>query len=198
MSQEQRKPSDRIVWCDVETTGFADDAALLEVAFLVTDNNLNLIDEGSSFESLVCDVSPQLLMQDIWEGHKKNGLIDDILAAHKAYHEGCEIPTSHSVESEVIEFLNAWGVYEGMKEKPPLAGSSVWFDRRRIERYMPRVAKLISHRNLDVSTVRELQLRYAPDLNPPRSKEAHRALADIRESLDILRFYRDKGFLVCS
>jgi len=192
---ENRKPSDRIVWCDVETTGFEQDAALLEVAFVVTDNELNMIADGSSFQETICDVSPQYLLQNVWEGHKQSGLIEDILKAHEAYHKGCELPTSHSVESEVVEFLNAWGVYEGMKEKPPLAGSSVWFDRLRLERYMPRVAGLLSHRNIDVSTIRELQLRWAPEDHPPRSKEQHRALPDIRESIEILRFYRTKGFV---
>jgi len=196
MSKEPRKPSDRIVWCDVETGGFEDESPLLEVAFIVTDSDLNLVDECATFESLICDVSIQFFMQNVWEGHHESGLIDDLIQVHKLSHEGCELPTSHSVENEVIEFLNSWGVHEGMEEKPPLAGSSVWFDRRRLERYMPRVAKLVSHRNIDVSTIRELQLRWGKEEHePPKPGEAHRALNDIRESLELLRFFRKRGFI---
>lgn len=196
MSKEPRKPSERIVWCDVETCGLENESPLLEVAFIVTDSDLNLIDECASFQEIVCDVSPQFLLQNVWEGHKASGLIDDLLKAHKLFHEGCELPTSHSVENQVVEFLGNYGVHEGMDEKPPLAGSSVWFDRRRLERYMPRVASLLSHRNIDVSTIRELQLRWGKrEHEPPKPAEAHRGLADIRESLELLRFFRRSGFV---
>jgi len=187
----ERKPADMIVWCDCETGDLNIESPLLEIAFVLTDNELNICDSGKAYyHSVVCDVSPTFLKENIWEGHRSGTLIEDINKYNLDYHSGVPEPTSQSVEQEVIHFMNRYGVHGFMENKPPLGGSSVWFDRLRIERYMPRVAKFISHRNIDVSTIRELQLRWAPDVNPPESKGAHRALDDILESIDVLRFFR--------
>jgi len=194
MENENRKPSDRILWCDCETGGFPLESPLLEIAFVVTDSELNIIEDNAIFSSIICDISPQAL-QDVWEQHHATGLTEEITSVSQRWEVGKDTLTSRDVEGKAVDFLNAYGIYEGMPEKPPLAGSSVWFDRLRINRYMPKIASLISHRNIDVSTIRELQLRWDRENHPPRSEAVHRALRDIMESLNQLKFFRNNGFI---
>lgn len=183
-----------LVWCDLETTGTdREKDILLEVAFIVTDDDL---EERGHYSSLVVDISPVRLDRNwVWEQHFENGLVDDLMAIFKEKPHGC--PIVSDVSKEITAFLDSMGVHEGreMSDRPMLCGSSVGFDRSFLRIYMPEMLDLVHYRNIDVSTVRELAKLWAPDLGSPEPSRAHRALADLRDSINLLKFYRDKGFV---
>lgn len=179
-----------IVWTDLETTGLdPDNNAILEVAVIVTDDHLN---EIGLFQSLVHpDYDPSTLKEAgaCWEGHRENGLIDELCRLY----EECVLPSVYDTERNIFEFLST-ALAAGDK-KPPLAGSTISFDRGFLAKHMPLVLTKIHYRNIDVSSIRELALRWRPELETPEKKGAHRALDDIRESINLLKFYRKKGFI---
>jgi oligoribonuclease len=192
-----------LTWLDFETTGFDEDRdVLLEVTMIITDNELNELD---GFTSLIVDVDPDRLIEDgslrtkddqipCWGKHWETGLIDELKAACDA---DALLPTLGEVQENLISLLNAHGVYEGMEMnlRPPLCGSTIGFDRRFLRKHMPNVNRLLHYRSVDVSTIRELQKRWRPDLPSPPKAEAHRTEQDVRESIGYLKNFRDSGFI---
>jgi oligoribonuclease len=202
MSEKENNLSPVMVWLDFETTGVRDHDILLEVSLIVTDNDLNELGE---YTSLIIDASPDDLIPEgqartkdsqitCWEKHWETGLIDELKAACDADEL---LPTLSEVEAHMTSLLNAHGVHEAVprRERPPLCGSSVGFDRRFLRKYMPDVNALLHYRNIDVSTVLELQKRWRPDFPKSAKSEAHRTLQDVRESIGHLRNFRDNGFI---
>lgn len=193
-----------LIWTDLETTGLdPKEDIILEVAIVVTDDDLNEIEHFTSF---VIEENPlkfiprvELLTQApdkrlVYEAHFDNGLITELCNA--ATHAD-PFPSLRYVQGCMVDFLNSVGVHSKlpMKDRPPLAGSTISFDRSFLVEHMPRVLELLHYRNVDVSTIRELAQRWWPDLPTPKKKGAHRALDDIRESIDLLRYYREKEFI---
>lgn len=193
------QPNEMLVWCDLETTGLKKRDKILEIAVVLTDNNLI---EISSFESLVLGTAPANLVRErevrsphhfpCYAAHFENGLIDALFAAEKLDDEA-------TVERKLLIWLGQYGFNEVVDlpsgDKPPLCGSSVWFDRGYLERDFPSFLRRLSHTQIDVSSFRRAQKMWAPDMEIPEKKEAHRALDDIRESIGLLRFYRRSGFV---
>jgi oligoribonuclease len=175
--------TDRLVWVDLEMTGL-DPASctIVEIATLVTDADLNLIAEGPS---LIVHQPPEALarMSDfVRELHTRSGLLDAI---------GRSITSLEQAEAETLAFLTQ----HTSQGAAVLAGNSVWKDRAFLEVYMPRIVAHLHYRMIDVSTVKELVRRwYPPELMAPKKQERHRALDDIRESIEELRWYRAKVF----
>jgi len=201
MSEEKKKVSDRLVWIDIETTGVEDYDIMLEIAVIVTDNDLNELGMLSSFiidchpDSLIRAGQPRTKHSDIpcWEQHFDSGLIDQL---KEEFHRAENIdPTVGVVEDGIVKFLNKHGVYEGMEKRAPMCGSSIHFDRRFIRRHMLKVIDVLHYRNIDVSGIRECARRWSPQLEIPEIEVAHRAVDDLRNSIALLQLFRQSGFL---
>jgi oligoribonuclease len=173
----------RMVWVDLEMTGLEPETCVIvEIATIVTDAELNLIAEGPCLvihqpEDELARMNP--FVRDL---HTRSGLIDRIRESTISLTEA-EAAT-HAFLEPLIP-----------KGTTPLCGNSVWKDRAFLERYMPSVVGLLHYRMVDVSTLKELVRRWYPaPYHAPKKKEVHRALDDIRESIDELRWYRSKVF----
>ena len=170
----------RLVWLDMEMTGLdPHKERIIEVAVVVTEPDLTVVAEGPV---LVIHQADALLdAMDSWNRstHGKSGLIDKVKASTL---------TEAQAEIELIEFLSKY-VPAG---KSPLCGNTVSQDRRFMFNYMPKLEQFFHYRTIDVSTLKELARRWKPELLKGFEKRSkHEALADIYESIDELKYYRD-------
>lgn len=177
--------TDRLVWIDLEMSGLDPNRErILEIATIVTDGQLTVLGEGP--ELVVHQPDALLAQMDDWNTrhHGDSGLTERVRAS---------TVTEDEAASRTLAFLREH-VPEGAA---PLAGSSVHQDRLFLARYMPALERFLHYRNVDVSTVKELVRRWSPKAFEarPRKKSSHRALDDIRESIDELRYYRSAVFL---
>ncbi len=173
-------PNDNLIWLDMEMSGLMPDAdRILELAVVVTDPELNVIAESPV---LVIHQSDDVLDgMDAWNKgtHGRSGLIEKVKASTLDEVAATEI---------MIEFLKKH-VPAG---KSPMCGNSICQDRRFMARYMADLEKYFHYRNLDVSTFKELARRWKPVVYSGFKKASrHEALADIYESIDELRYYRE-------
>lgn len=170
---------DNLIWIDLEMTGLdTDNDSILEIATVVTDRNLKLLAEGPEFA--IHHDEARLLGMDDWNRnqHRKSGLWQRVLDS---------TVTMAVAEIRTVEFLVQW-VPPG---KSPMCGNSICQDRRFLHRLMPRLEQFFHYRNLDVSTLKELARRWAPEVARGFSKEAaHTALSDVRDSIAELAYYR--------
>jgi oligoribonuclease len=169
----------RLVWIDLEMTGLDPDTdSIIEIATLVTDQDLNVLAEGP--ELAIRHPLERLEAMDEWNRttHRKSGLWDRVLAS----------PVDCAqAERQTLEFLAQW-LPAG---KSPICGNSICQDRRFLARGMPELERWFHYRNLDVSTLKELARRWNPPLLNGFSKAGtHTALSDIRESVAELAYYR--------
>lgn len=233
-----------ITWGDCETTGLEDTDHLLEVALVVTDDDLAEVGATSVVVSPVGVTIDQLIPKmdpKVVKMHTDNGLFEEVRKTPLHRYEG---------EQKLVEFIKGifktvppveidkcaqcgqqkgahWDLapppgapqrftcqaegYRGVEfvaklvpalSQTPLAGSTVGFDRRVLSREMSKFEKLFSYRSIDVSSIVELAKRWAPQVyeNRPKAEKgaAHRALADIRESINYLRFFKETEFINCS
>lgn len=177
MVQDENK----LIWIDLEMTGldpFRDQ--IIEIATLVTDAHLNVVDEGP----VIAIHQPDYILEgmDDWNKnqHGQSGLIDRVRAS--AHDE-------QSAERETVAFLERY-VPAG---KSPMCGNSICQDRRFLARCMPKLEAFFHYRNLDVSTLKELARRWSPDMAAEFVKDAqHLAMQDIKDSIAELRFYRER------
>ncbi len=174
-----------LVWIDCEMTGLDPEVeVLVEIAVIVTDGQLQRIEEGPD---LVISQPPEVLerMADVVrQMHAESGLTEAVLAS--------EIDVAEA-ERQVLDFIRR---FVPEPRSAPLAGNSVHADRAFLRRYMPALEGHLHYRNVDVSTVKELARRWYPgvlDDAPPKAG-GHRALADIRESIEELRWLRQAIF----
>jgi oligoribonuclease len=170
----------RLIWIDMEMSGLdPDKERVLEIAVVVTDNDLNVVGEAPV---LVLHQSNELLdVMDDWNKstHGKSGLIDRVKASTLG-------------EAEAEERLLAFLSHLVPPRTSPMCGNSVHQDRRFLSRYLPRLEAFFLYRNLDVSTLKELARRWKPQIMTGLTKHGrHEALADIHESIDELRYYRE-------
>ena len=173
-----------LIWIDLEMTGLnPEQDRIIEIATVVTDANLNNLVEGPN---LVIHQSDALLDQmDEWNTshHGGSGLTDLVRASRQ---------TEKSVEKVTLEFL----VKNGAEGSSPMCGNSVCQDRQFLRKYMPDLHDFFHYRNIDVSTLKELNLRWNPKANQFSKQGSHRALDDIKESIAELKHYRS-NFLIC-
>ena len=177
--------ADVLVWLDMEMTGLDPERErIIEVATILTDGNLTELATGPDL--VVHQDDAVLAAMDDWnkKHHGASGLVERVKAS---------TITEADAEAQTLAFINA---HAGAKDRPVLAGNSIHQDRRFIRRYMPALEKRLHYRMVDVSTIKELARRWYPAVvtKQPPKKETHRALDDIRESLDELRFYRQHVF----
>ena len=181
----QRATNDRIVWVDCEMTGLSlTTDALIEVAALVTDFELNQLGEG--IDLVISPPAEALEQMDdfVRNMHTSSGLLDELAAG---------IPMAQA-EEQVLAYVREW-VPEAAKA--PLAGNSVGTDRGFLARDMPELESHLHYRIIDVSSIKELSRRWFPRayFSSPKKAGGHRALADIRESIAELRYYREAVFV---
>lgn len=176
MAQDQNN----LVWLDMEMTGLNPDTdRIIEFAVVVTDSQLNTVAEGPV---LVIHQPDEILdAMDDWNKntHGKSGLIDRVKASTLSEVEA---------EAQMLAFLQQYVP----SRTTPMCGNSIGQDRRFMARWMPTLENWFHYRNLDVSTLKELCRRWKPELMAGLSKEGrHTALADVYESIDELKFYRE-------
>ncbi|MHB1221844.1 MAG: oligoribonuclease [Gammaproteobacteria bacterium] len=168
-----------LIWIDLEMTGLnPEHDRIIEMATIVTDSNLNVIAEGPV---LAIHQSDELLNgMDEWntEHHNSSGLVARVKESKV---------TEAEAQMLTLEFLKQHVPFG----KSPLCGNSIWQDRRFLARYMPELEQYFHYRMIDVSTVKELALRWAPRVyNGVKKESRHLALEDIRDSVQELRYYR--------
>jgi oligoribonuclease len=177
-----------IVWCDIETTGLdAYEDEILEVAFIVTGDRLELIDQLATVVAPRDNHWVTRMKDDVLLMHQNSGLFDAVL---RAQHDNA--PDIESVDDTVANFLH----HTCGAVKLPLGGSSVHFDRGFMERHMPLTTEALHYRNIDISTIKELLPRWRPDIPAwqPRGKKTHRAIDDIRATLAEAQHYMEEIF----
>ncbi len=174
-----------LVWIDCEMTGLSlETDALVEIAVLVTDADLNIVGEGVDVV-IRADAGQLAGMNDfVTAMHTNSGLITEIPNG---------ISTSLA-EDQILAYLTSAGVQPG---KSPLAGNSVSVDRNFIARDMTRLSEYLHYRTVDVSSIKELARRWFPRVyfNAPAKSGNHRALGDIKDSINELKFYREAIFV---
>ena len=176
------KTGDALVWIDCEMTGLDPQVnVMVEIAVIVTDAELVPLDEG--LDIVITATPAQLVKMDqvVRDMHTSSGLLDAI--RHAA-------TTVEQAEDLVMEYLEK---YIPEPRKAPLCGNTISTDRAFIARYMPRLDAHLHYRMIDVSSIKELARRWYPRAyyNAPAKNGGHRALADIKESIDELRYYRE-------
>jgi oligoribonuclease len=178
--------ADRLVWIDLEMTGLDPmHDEIVEIAAIVTDGELTELDAGVSFVVRPTDLAILEGMDPVVVAmHTESGLLADIPGGAPLEEAG----------AAVLAYVRA---HVAEARRAPLAGSSVYVDRGFLARYLPELDAHLHYRLVDVSTIKELARRWYPRayFNAPAKTGGHRALADIRESIAELRFYRQTLFV---
>jgi oligoribonuclease len=169
-----------IVWVDCEMTGLdIDKDEICEIAVIVTDGELKPVDEGIQIVVKPSDAAMANMGDFVRQMHTDSGLLS-------------EIPNGNSASAAELLVLDYLKKYITEPKTAPLAGNSIGTDRMFLIKYMPNLDAFLHYRNIDVSSLKELVRRWYPRVyfNLPKKNGAHRALADIRESIQELRYYR--------
>ena len=169
-----------LIWIDMEMSGLSpENDRVVELAIVITDSQLNVVAEGPV--KVVHQPDDVFERMDSWNKstHKKSGLIDRSKASTQNEAE---------VEAELIAFLAQYSPESGS----PMCGNSICQDRRFLAKHMPKLEAYFHYRNLDVSTMKELAKRWKPGIMAGFAKHGkHEALADIHESIEELKYYRE-------
>ena len=179
------KSKHNLIWIDLEMTGLdTNNDYIIEIATIVTDAQLNPLAEGPV---LAVHQSDDLLDgMDEWntEHHNNSGLVARVKESRIS---------EMQAQAQTLDFLKEY-VEAGMS---PMCGNSICQDRRFLYRYMPKLSAYLHYRNVDVSTIKELVARWSPNvIDGFEKKAAHRALDDIRESIEELQYYRSAVFKI--
>jgi len=179
-----RRKKDYLIWIDCEMTGLDPDKhVLLEIATIITDNDLNVIAEGPVLA--IHQPESALKLMDNWctRTHTRSGLLKRVRAESVALHEA---------ELQTLRFLRR----HCYVRSSPLCGNSIGQDRRFLVKYMPTLHEFFHYQSIDVSTVKQLVKRwYGKKYQAPAKKDIHLALHDIRESIAELGHYRKQVFV---
>jgi oligoribonuclease len=174
-----------LVWIDCEMTGLNPETeCIVEIAAIVTDFDLNVLDEGIDLVIKPRAGTVEAMGDYVRQMHTDSGLI-------KEFDSGIELADA---EAQVLEYIKK---YIPNPKTSPLAGNTIGTDRMFISRYMPNLDAHLHYRNIDVSTIKELSKRWYPRVyfQAPKKDGGHRALADILESIEELKYYRSTVFV---
>ena len=169
---------DNLIWIDLDMTGLhPEKEKIIEIATLITDSDLNIIAEGPNF--VLSPPNEILESMDEWnQSHPgSSGLIDEVKKS---------IINEQVAEIETLDFVSK---YVGEKVSP-MCGNTVSHDRRFLTKYMPRLETYFNYRHIDVSSFKEVAVRWMNEAQVYEKKGSHRALGDIKESVEELRFYK--------
>lgn len=171
---------------DLEMTGLEPSRhVIVEIATLITDDDLNVVAEGPDLVIHADDQQLAVMDQVVIDMHTKSGLLDAIRTSTISLADAGQ---------QTLDFIRA---HVPAARSVPLCGNSIGMDRRFLDVYLPEIEQYLHYRSVDVSSVKELAKRWYPTVvsNRPRKDGSHRALDDIRASVDELRFYRDHVFV---
>ena len=174
-----------LIWIDCEMTGLdIEKDALVEIAVLVTDSQLNILGEGVDLVINTDQEKLDSMGEYVKKMHTDSGLINEIANG----------VSMSEAEDQIMAYLNRYAPEAG---KSPLAGNSVGVDRLFINRDLPKVAEHIHYRTVDVSSIKELARRWYPKVYfaAPKKDGNHRALGDIQDSIEELEYYRANIFI---
>lgn len=178
------KKHSNLVWIDLEMTGLDPrHCTILEIATIVTDSNLNILDIGPNLA--IHQPDPILEGMDAWNTthHTASGLYTRVQESQV---------TMEEAERQTLDFIKRFSRHR----EAPLCGNTIGQDRRFLDAYMPSLEAHLHYRNIDVSSIKELVTRWYPESYlPPRKKTAHLALEDIKESIEELRYYQRAIFI---
>jgi oligoribonuclease len=171
-----------LVWMDLEMSGLdPEENTILEIATLITDLNLEVVAEGPV---IAIHQSDELLdSMDEWNTncHRETGLTERVRKSDVGMKEA---------ETMTLDFI----MEHVNQSASPLCGNTIWQDRRFLIRYMPQLESYFHYRNIDVSSVKEICMRWYPDLPAFKKEKTHTAIKDIIESIEELKYYRTKIF----
>lgn len=171
---------DNLIWIDLEMTGLDPRVdRIIEIATIITDSHLNILAEGPVLA--VHQSDEQLAKMNEWNQnqHGKSGLVDRVKQSNIS---------EKQAEQQTLGFIQQYVP----KDASPICGNSICQDRRFLYKYMPELEAYFHYRHLDVSTLKILAQRWAPEIYEAFDKEGqHLALQDIRDSIDELKYYRD-------
>ena len=182
----QESKNDRIVWIDCEMTGLdISHDVLVEIAALVTDSELNVLGEGVDIVIHTTEAKLDAMLPVVRDMHASSGLAVEIRES---------TVTLAEAEKLVLDYIRTWVPVAGTA---PLAGNSIGTDRGFLARDMPDLNGYLHYRMIDVSSIKELSRRWYPRIyfGQPEKGMAHRALADIKESIRELQYYRATAFV---
>jgi len=172
--------SNALIWIDLEMTGLdPEKERIIEIASIVTDSDLQMVAEGP----VIAIYQPDSLLNEMDEWntrtHTETGLVERVRKSRY---------TEKRAEAETLDFIHR----HVPRNRSPLCGNSICQDRRFLRRYMPQLEQWLHYRNLDVSSLKELVKRWAPSVYEGLNKKnTHKALDDIRDSIEELRYYRE-------
>ena len=175
-----------LVWMDLEMTGLEPARhVIVEIATLVTDDDLNIIAEGPDLVIHQDEAALAEMDLVVVEMHTKSKLLDAIRSSTLSLEEA---------GAQTLEFIKT---HVTEARRVPLCGNSIGMDRRFLAAYLPEIEEYLHYRSVDVSTVKELVKRWYPGLNStrPRKAGAHRAMDDVVESISEMKFYREHVFV---
>ena len=173
---------DNLIWMDLEFTGLSDEQVIIESACIITDKNLEVLEEGTNI--VINRTEEELKIIEDWplKVHTESGLLEKV--------KNSKINISEADDLN-FKFISQW-VDE---TKGILCGNSIHIDRRYIHKEMPKLDNYLSYRMIDVSSFKEVIKRwFKPNENEPSKKNNHLALDDIRESIDELKWYKENYF----
>jgi oligoribonuclease len=174
-----------LVWIDCEMTGLNPETeCIVEIAAVVTDFDLNVLDEGIDLVIKPREGTVEAMGDYVRQMHTDSGLINEFAS-------GIDLADA---EGQVLEYIKK---YIPNAKTSPLAGNTIGTDRMFISKYMPNLDAHLHYRNIDVSTIKELSKRWYPRVyfQAPKKDGGHRALADILESIEELKYYRSTVFV---
>jgi oligoribonuclease len=175
-----------LVWMDLEMTGLDPSRhVIVEIATLVTDDELNVVAEGPDLVVHQDEAALALMDDVVVEMHTKSGLLPAIRSSTISLADA---------GSATLDFIK---IHVTEARRVPLCGNSIGMDRRFLAAYLPEIEEYLHYRSVDVSTVKELVKRWYPGLNSSRPRKAgvHRAMDDVVESVAEMKFYRERVFV---
>jgi oligoribonuclease len=173
-----------LVWMDLEMTGLDHTRDLIvEIATLVTDDELEVVAEGPDLVIATPEEALASMEKVVRDMHTSSGLLEAIRAS---------TTTLDEAGAATLAFIRE---HVPQPRTVPLCGNSIGVDRRFLAAYLPDIEEYLHYRSIDVSTIKELARRWYPDVSPPKKATSHRALDDIRESVEELRFWREHVFV---